>query len=368
MQNMNQLQIDNTQELSDVNHSTHKTIRENERAKIALNATVNSIQEIQKTSEQISNIISIIDSIAFQTNLLALNAAVEAARAGEHGRGFAVVAGEVRSLAQKSADAAREIKSLINTSVEKVNEGVLKVQETHEAFESVDESVSYIGTAMQSVLASIQEQQHSVREIAQALNLLDGNIQNNATLVEQSSAASHSLKEQAALLNHETDKFVIDQQKAYKFIQNTPAVFGVDMAEVRQKMRIWRTNIQTYLNGIPSNVDLATSIDPNACSVGQNLSILLSNLPGLNDLPEFKRIDELHVLQHDLVKEALRILENASELNLQDLQMKDKILDQFSTVTDDLDDALGNLNDAITVNFAHIPNLHSVQHNYALLH
>lgn len=347
MQTMSQSQQANTQELSQVYASAVSTISENESAKLVLQSTVNSIQEIQKTSEKIASIISIIDGIAFQTNLLALNAAVEAARAGEHGRGFAVVAGEVRTLAQKSAEAAQDISRLIHESVAKVGEGVEKVEQTRGAFELVDDRVQNIGKAMQKVLGSIQEQQDTGMEIAQALNSLDSNIQSNAALVDQSSVASQALKQQALLLNDETSKFSIDDQRTRSLIQEGPDIFGVKMADVRQNLRIWRTSVQTYLNGITTEIDLDVARNPHVCSVGQSLAVLLENYPQMQGMQEYQVVDSLHKQQHQLVDKILQIMETKDVINLDQLKEKDQMLDQFVETTEKLDQSLAQLNQVL---------------------
>ncbi len=344
MQTVHSLQQENTAELNTVNGLTSRTISENNSAKVALDATVKAIEEIQGTSEKIANIISIIDGIAFQTNLLALNAAVEAARAGEHGRGFAVVAGEVRSLAQKSADAAQDIKKLIDSSVVKVQEGVNKVQETNQAFEVVNESVTHIGSALSSVVLSIGEQQRSVAEIAQAISHLDSNIQSNATLVEETSAAAESLKQQASLLSSETSKFQIDDVKAQRLTQTTPPLFGIRMSDVRQSMRIWRTNVQSYLNGINVVVDMEAAIDPIKGGVAKVLAQLIQAEPSIKRLPEFIKVEELHVRQHQLIEEIMLIKASKTSMSFGMLREKDRLLDCFVTVTHDLDEALNTLN------------------------
>lgn len=347
MQNMSQLQNENTKELTQVNLSAKETVKESAKAKEALSATVVSIQDIQKTSEQIANIIGIIDGIAFQTNLLALNAAVEAARAGEHGRGFAVVAGEVRALAQKSADAAKDIKSLIDESVEKVEQGVSKVTETNQAFDIVEGRVTNIGVAMETVLGSIQVQQHSVIEIAQAVSVLDENIQNNAALVEESSSASNSLREQALLLSDQTSKFVIDENKARYLIQSSPDTYGIRMADVRQNMRIWRTSLQTYLNGIPTSLDRGKAVNPASSDVGIALAQMLQADPSLSSSDYYVKVDTLHKSLHETVKKALSMVEDKTTPGLETLQQKDLILDEFVDLTDELDKALIDLNDSI---------------------
>ncbi|WP_019556543.1 methyl-accepting chemotaxis protein [Thiomicrorhabdus arctica] len=344
MQMVHGLQKENTTELNAVHGLTSRTISENNNAKLALGATVNAIEEIQETSMKIANIISIIDGIAFQTNLLALNAAVEAARAGEHGRGFAVVAGEVRSLAQKSADAAKDIKKLIDASVIKVKEGVDKVQETNQAFEVVNESVTHIGSALSSVVLSIGEQQHSVTEIAQAISHLDQNIQSNAALVEETSAAAESLKQQAVLLNGETSKFQIDDSKAQDLTQVTPPLHGIRMSDVRQSMRIWRTNIQSYLNGINVVVDMEAAVDPLKSGVGKVLGSLIQSDSSIQALPEFIKAQELHQRQHKLVQDIILIKESKSSMTFDMLKEKDSLLDAFVTITNELDAALNKLN------------------------
>jgi len=347
MQMMSDLQAENSSELNEVNDSAKQTVLENSKAKHSLKATVVSIEAIQDTSEKIASIIGIIDSIAFQTNLLALNAAVEAARAGEHGRGFAVVAGEVRTLAQKSAEAAQDIKGLIDDSVVKVQEGVSQVRETNEAFEIVDERVLEIGTAMDKVLKSIQEQQRSVTEIAHAVNDLDSNIQSNAALVEETSAAAASLKEQSLLLNSETSKFQIDDAKVANLVQSSEPVLGVRMADVRQNMRIWRTTAQSYLNGIKSDLDVNKAVDPKTCGVGIAFSQLLQADPSIQGLREFTIANDLHIQQHQLVQEILLMMNDGQALTSLELKEKDKLLDRFVDVSVDLDQALARLNDVL---------------------
>ena len=349
MQMMSDLQTENTQELTEVNVSAKQTVLENAKAKDALSATVQSIEEIQQTSEKISSIIGVIDSIAFQTNLLALNAAVEAARAGEHGRGFAVVAGEVRSLALKSAEAAQDIKHLISDSVAKVKEGVSMVNETNQAFEVVDDRVVQIGSAMDKVLVSIQDQQTSVTEIAHAINDLDSNIQSNAALVEQTSAASNSLKEQAALLNSETSKFQIDEAKVQGLVQHTEDVYGVRMADVRQNMRIWRTTAQSYLNGINVDLDIEKATNPQKCGVGIALATLLQANPSIQSVHEFKVVHDFHIKQHQLVEEVLVIIGDGQTTPTEiELRERDALLDAFIKTTEKLDNALADLNTVLT--------------------
>ena len=158
---------------------------------------VSTMDEINHSSQKISDIIGVIDGIAFQTNILALNAAVEAARAGEQGRGFAVVAGEVRSLAQRSAEAAKEIKGLIGTSVDKVETGAKLVSTAGATMSEIVTSVQRVSDIIGEISAAAAEQSDGIGQVNTAITQLDQMIQQNAALVEQSTAAAESLKGQA---------------------------------------------------------------------------------------------------------------------------------------------------------------------------
>jgi methyl-accepting chemotaxis protein len=161
---------------------------------------VTTMEDINASSRKIADIIGTIDGIAFQTNILALNAAVEAARAGEQGRGFAVVASEVRSLAQRSAAAAREIKSLIGSSVEKVESGSRLVQDAGTTMSEIVASVQRVSDVIGEISAAAAEQSSGIGQVNGAVSSLDRATQQNAALVEQSAAAAESLKDQAARL------------------------------------------------------------------------------------------------------------------------------------------------------------------------
>jgi len=161
---------------------------------------VTTMDEINHSSKKISDIIGVIDGIAFQTNILALNAAVEAARAGEQGRGFAVVASEVRSLAGRSAEAAKEIKGLISASVEKVASGSRLVQDAGSTMDEIVGSVRRVSDIIGEITAASSEQSSGIGEVNSAINVLDQMTQQNAALVEQSAAAAESLKDQAQRL------------------------------------------------------------------------------------------------------------------------------------------------------------------------
>jgi len=161
---------------------------------------VTTMEQINTSSQQIGNIISVIDGIAFQTNILALNAAVEAARAGEQGRGFAVVAGEVRSLAQRSAEAAKEIKSLIGTSVDKVEAGSKLVADAGHTMGEIVASVQRVSAIIGEITSASSEQSDGIGQVSTAVTQLDQMTQQNAALVEESSAAAESLRDQAQRL------------------------------------------------------------------------------------------------------------------------------------------------------------------------
>jgi methyl-accepting chemotaxis protein len=166
-----------------------------------------TMDDITGSSRRIADIISVIDGIAFQTNILALNAAVEAARAGEQGRGFAVVAGEVRNLAQRSAEAAREIKSLIGVSVEKVDAGSRLVREAGETMTDIVAQVRSVSTLIKDISTASMQQAGGIGQVSGAVAALDQTTQQNAALVEQSTAAAEGLREQAARLSQTVQVF-----------------------------------------------------------------------------------------------------------------------------------------------------------------
>jgi methyl-accepting chemotaxis protein len=172
---------------------------------------VEAMSGIEKSSQQISQIIGVIDEIAFQTNLLALNAGVEAARAGDAGRGFAVVASEVRALAQRSAEAAKEIKTLISASTQQVDAGVNLVGETGKALERIVIQVTQINTVVTDIAASAQEQASGLHQVNTAVNQMDQVTQQNAAMVEESTAASHSLAQETEDLAKLIAQFQVGQ-------------------------------------------------------------------------------------------------------------------------------------------------------------
>ncbi|HEY1398902.1 methyl-accepting chemotaxis protein [Roseateles sp.] len=168
-----------------------------------------TMEAITGSSKRIGDITSVIDGIAFQTNILALNAAVEAARAGEQGRGFAVVASEVRALAQRSAQAAKEIKTLISDSVQKVDAGAVQVQEAGRTMDEVLTQVRKVTDLMGEISASTDQQTHGIVQVNEAVAAIDRGTQQNAALVEQSAAAAESLRQQAMALTEAISRFKV---------------------------------------------------------------------------------------------------------------------------------------------------------------
>lgn len=174
-----------------------------------VNSMLGTMSDIRSSSTKITDIISLIEGIAFQTNILALNAAVEAARAGEQGRGFAVVAGEVRNLAQRSSASSREIKELIESSMRYVETGASQAADVEKNMTEMNDAIRQVADLVNEISAAAEEQTKGIGQVHLAINQMDDVTQQNASLVEEASAASHSLMEQASVLNALVSTFVI---------------------------------------------------------------------------------------------------------------------------------------------------------------
>ena len=208
----------------------------------AVNAVVVTMNEIQHSSKKIGDIISVIDGIAFQTNILALNAAVEAARAGEQGRGFAVVAAEVRSLAQRSADAAKEIKVLISNSVKKVETGTRQVEDAGKTMNEIVASVEKVTAIINQISVASREQASGIEQVNNAVSQMDQVVQQNAAVVEQAAAAAESLHQNALQLHQSVSVFKLNdmaqtQPESRRREQREPTVLSGSTPIVTQPRR-----------------------------------------------------------------------------------------------------------------------------------
>ncbi len=175
----------------------------------AIGNAVNSMQEISAEADKITDIVTLIDSIAFQTNILALNASVEAARAGEHGRGFAVVAGEVRQLANRSATAAHEIKGLINASNAQVSNGAGLVDTAKQRMQDIDLQIQKVNDLFEEITAATYEQTRGIEQINVAIAQLDQATQDNASMVQQTATSAQDLKQRSQSLNSVVGHFTL---------------------------------------------------------------------------------------------------------------------------------------------------------------
>ncbi|WP_319557609.1 methyl-accepting chemotaxis protein [Thiomicrorhabdus sp.] len=201
MEEMNSAVQNNTENAHRASQVVQQVQHETLQADQVMKRTIEAMNGIHESSNEISDIISLIDSIAFQTNLLALNAAVEAARAGEHGRGFAVVAGEVRALAQKSAEAAKDIKNLIDANVERIGQGTALVDESGQVMQQITQSISEVTRMIQQISHASSEQAEGVNQVYQAISDIDSATQQNSAVVERTSASAAKMNHQASELS-----------------------------------------------------------------------------------------------------------------------------------------------------------------------
>lgn len=209
---------DNARQASQLAQNATLTAR---RSGEEVSGIVETMQDINASSHQVADIITLIDNIAFQTNILALNASVEAARAGEHGKGFAVVAQEVRSLASRSANAAKEIRTLIDTSLGKVETGTQRVNQAGETMQALVEAVQRVSDIMDEIAAASEEQSNGIAQVNQAVAQMDQVVQQNAQLVQHAAHNANELEDEAARLRNTVERFQVAHNAAPVSISST---------------------------------------------------------------------------------------------------------------------------------------------------
>jgi methyl-accepting chemotaxis protein len=205
----------NTENAKQANHLALGATEVAGKGVTVINKVVSTMESINQSSRKITEIISVIDGIAFQTNILALNAAVEAARAGDQGRGFAVVAGEVRNLAQRAAAAAGEIKALIFDSEEKVESGTKLVAQAGSTMKEIVQAIDHVTDIMTQISTASVEQSEGIQQVNLAIRQMDDVTQQNAALVEETAASAEALEEQTEKLNFNIAKFKVDEGYSY---------------------------------------------------------------------------------------------------------------------------------------------------------
>ncbi len=236
---------------------------------------VGTMSSINESSRKIVDIISVIDGIAFQTNILALNAAVEAARAGEQGRGFAVVAAEVRSLAQRSAEAAKQIKALIGDSVDKVEAGTSLVDEAGKTMEEIVDAVKRVTDIMSEISAASSEQSKGIEQVNQAITQMDEVTQQNAALVEEAAAAAESLEEEAQNLTRSVGVFKVEAggagaAKAVALLADKSKGSTSHFDEAIAAHIKWKLRLNQFIDGSSTEkLDSATVCKDNLCALGK---------------------------------------------------------------------------------------------------
>jgi methyl-accepting chemotaxis protein len=252
---------------------------------------------IYESGNKIGDIVTLIDAIAFQTNLLALNAAVEAARAGEHGRGFAVVASEVRALAQKSADAAKEIKELINQSVSQIAHGTQLVQKTSEALTNVRCSVDEMSSVVSQISEASIEQEKGINEVNKAISIMDGVAQQSAELIEKTASYSRDVADKMHGLDDLLHKFQLSTS-GQKIARSGRSL----LADIKQGHLNWVIRINNVVQGLEKISDISTIANPHLCGLGKWRDTEGRNF---DQLPEMQKLDVLHTEFHKIVAEAV---------------------------------------------------------------
>ncbi len=307
---------------------------------------VSAMSEITTSSKKIADIIGVIDEIAFQTNLLALNAAVEAARAGEQGRGFAVVASEVRNLAGRSATAAKEIKGLINDSVEKVEEGSRLVDESGKTLDEIVLSVKKVSDIIAEIAAAGEEQSLGIEQVNKAISQMDEMTQQNAALVEQAAAASESMGEQARSLTDQVGFFRVgasgsarknstadrrSEERPWSAAASTSNA-TLDFASARTKHLSWKTRLRSFLDG-HEGMSLEQAVSHHDCDLGKWL--YSKGMDNYGHLPEMQQLEKIHANLHGIIKDVVRYKHDGEE---------DKAENKFTQVASVSDQIVALLN------------------------
>jgi len=281
-----------------------------------------SMDKMSEASQKINDIISIIDGIAFQTNLLALNAAVEAARAGEHGRGFAVVAGEVRNLAGKSAEAAGEIKSLIENSVQISETSGRYVQQTGEVMSSMNDTMQTVSQMVSEISQASSEQAKGIDQINQTVNSMDQMTQQNAGVVQDAAESSEELLSDAQLLTNEMANFTVEEETNRRMEKMLRSEQASQFEKMIEAHTAWKSKIRAFVEGLDIGVSYEAATDHTACVLGK---WYYSDGQQYMHLPLMAALGDEHMEMHQAIKRVMdaKALDD-NETVAQELETVDK--------------------------------------------